>query len=167
MEISAKLQPLKFLPENSYYSENQARFSLEEAIEVLLWVENNQARFSLEEAIEVLLWVENVTGLPYACDPTTCRSAADVAELLKDGVHLCKLINRLLDNGSRAPYNPKPKMPFQKMENISNFLEACKAYGVAEISCFQTCYKVIECLRSLAAVVTLFTSFQCSLTDKK
>ncbi|KIH51835.1 calponin family repeat-containing domain protein [Ancylostoma duodenale] len=51
-------------------------------------------------------------------------------------------------------------MPFQKMENISNFLEACKAYGVAEISCFQTvdlyenkqCYKVIECLRSLAAV---------------
>ncbi|KAK5983814.1 Calponin 1 basic smooth muscle, partial [Trichostrongylus colubriformis] len=51
-------------------------------------------------------------------------------------------------------------MPFHKMENISNFLEACKAYGVAEISCFQTvdlyenkqCYKVIECLRSLAAV---------------
>lgn len=49
------------------------------------------------------------------------------------------------------------------MENISNFLEACKAYGVAEISCFQTvdlyenkqCYKVIECLRSLAAVVRL------------
>ncbi|ETN86923.1 hypothetical protein NECAME_05769 [Necator americanus] len=120
----------------------------------------NQARFSLEEAIEVLLWVESVTQLPYACDPTTCQSAADVAELLKDGVHLCKLINRLLNNGGRAPYNPKPKMPFQKMENISNFLEACKSYGVAEISCFQTvdlyenkqCYKVIECLRSLAAV---------------
>ncbi|KAE9415462.1 hypothetical protein Angca_004503, partial [Angiostrongylus cantonensis] len=133
----------------------------------------NQARFSLDEAIEVLLWVENVTQLPYSCDPTTCQNAADVADLLKDGVHLCKLINRLLNNGSRAPFNPKPKMPFQKrssndnakcnifqMENISNFLEACKAYGVAEISCFQTvdlyenkqCYKVIECLRSLAAV---------------
>lgn len=50
------------------------------------------------------------------------------------------------------------------MENISNFLEACKTYGVAEISCFQTvdlyenkqCYKVIECLRSLAAVVSTF-----------
>ncbi|KHJ87158.1 hypothetical protein OESDEN_13072, partial [Oesophagostomum dentatum] len=52
----------------------------------------NQARFSLEEAIEVLLWVENVTGLPYASDPTACQSAADVAELLKDGVHLCKNI---------------------------------------------------------------------------
>jgi len=48
------------------------------------------------------------------------------------------------------------------MENISNFLEACKNYGVPEISCFQTVdlyeskqpYKVIECLRSLAAVVS-------------
>ncbi|VDP15312.1 unnamed protein product [Heligmosomoides polygyrus] len=65
-----------------------------------------------------------------------------------------------MDNGTRASFNPKPRMPFHKMENISNFLEACKAYGVAEISCFQTvdlyenkqCYKVIECLRSLAAV---------------
>uniref|UniRef100_A0A914R9X8 Calponin-homology (CH) domain-containing protein n=1 Tax=Parascaris equorum TaxID=6256 RepID=A0A914R9X8_PAREQ len=52
----------------------------------------------------------------------------------------------------------------RKMENISNFLEAIKAYGVPEISCFQTvdlyenkqCYKVIECLRALAAVVSCF-----------
>lgn len=52
-------------------------------------------------------------------------------------------------------------MPFHKMENISNFLDAAKAYGVPEISCFQTvdlyenkqCYKVVECLRSLATVV--------------
>ncbi|VDN43274.1 unnamed protein product [Gongylonema pulchrum] len=50
------------------------------------------------------------------------------------------------------------------MENISNFLDAIKAYGVPEISCFQTvdlyenkqCYKVIECLRALAAVVSHF-----------
>lgn len=63
------------------------------------------------------------------------------------------------------------------MENISNFLDAIKAYGVPEISCFQTvdlyenkqCYKVIECLRALAAVVcklihlftSLLTSFNC------
>ena len=48
------------------------------------------------------------------------------------------------------------------MENISNFLNAIKAYGVPEISCFQTvdlyenkqCYKVVECLRALAAVVS-------------
>ena len=49
------------------------------------------------------------------------------------------------------------------MENISNFLNAIKIYGVPEISCFQTvdlyenkqCYKIIECLRALAAVVGL------------
>ena len=48
------------------------------------------------------------------------------------------------------------------MENISNFLSAAKDFGVPEISCFQTvdlyenkqCYKVIECLRMLAAVVS-------------
>lgn len=47
-----------------------------------------------------------------------------------------------------------------QMENISNFLEACKAYGVPEISCFQTVdlyedkqtYKVIECLRGVASL---------------
>ena len=51
------------------------------------------------------------------------------------------------------------------MENISIFLDEAKAFGVPEISCFQTvdlyenkqCYKVIECLRALATVVTLFT----------
>ncbi|CAI4232520.1 unnamed protein product [Auanema sp. JU1783] len=120
----------------------------------------NNARFNLEEAIEVLLWVEQVSQLPYQADPTVCQSAQEVSDLLKDGVHLCKVINRLMGEGTRVPYNARPKMPFHMMENISNFLEGCKSYGVAEISCFQTvdlyenkqCYKVIECLRSLAAV---------------
>ena len=52
---------------------------------------------------------------------------------------------------------------FRQMENISTFLDAIKEYGVAEISCFQTVdlyeckqpYKVIECLRSLAAMVPI------------
>jgi transgelin len=72
-------------------------------------------------------------------------------------------MNRLMNcSGPTAiKFRKNPKMPFHKMENISNFLEACKSFGVAEISCFQTvdlyenkqCYKVIECLRSLATVV--------------
>ncbi|KAI1697749.1 calponin homology (CH) domain-containing protein [Ditylenchus destructor] len=128
----------------------------------------NQARFSLDEAIEVLQWIENVTCIPFPKEPTEFDSAAEVSEVLKDGVALCILMNRLVDcavdkpNGPLAVrYHKGPKMPFHKMENISNFLDACKIYGVAEISCFQTvdlyenkqCYKVIECLRSLAAVV--------------
>ena len=49
------------------------------------------------------------------------------------------------------------------MENISKFLEKIKAYGVPEISLFQTVdlyeakalYKVVECLRALAGVAQL------------
>uniref|UniRef100_A0A914GVS3 Calponin-homology (CH) domain-containing protein n=1 Tax=Globodera rostochiensis TaxID=31243 RepID=A0A914GVS3_GLORO len=123
----------------------------------------NQARFSLEEALEVLLWIEQVTDIQMADPPLgQVHSSSQVSELLKDGITLCILMNRLM--GSTActavKFHKNPRMPFHKMENISNFLDACKAFGVAEISLFQTvdlyenkqCYKVIECLRSLAAV---------------
>lgn len=120
----------------------------------------NQARFNIEEAQEVLLWVEQVTNKRFGADPSTLKSAEQVADALKDGTQLCELLNRLVDEDAGVPYNRKPKMPFHKMENISNFLDGIKAYGVPEISCFQTvdlyenkqCYKVIECLRALAAV---------------
>uniref|UniRef100_A0A915BCD4 Transgelin n=1 Tax=Parascaris univalens TaxID=6257 RepID=A0A915BCD4_PARUN len=120
----------------------------------------NQARFSIEEAQEVLLWIEQVTNVQFDKDPTTFETAQDVADALKDGVQLCDLMCRLVNDANALAYNRRPKMPFHKMENISNFLEAIKAYGVPEISCFQTvdlyenkqCYKVIECLRALAAV---------------
>uniref|UniRef100_A0A914PAP5 Transgelin n=1 Tax=Panagrolaimus davidi TaxID=227884 RepID=A0A914PAP5_9BILA len=69
-----------------------------------------------------------------------------------------KIVNKA--NNVAFRFNQTPKMPFHKMENISNFLNAIKLYGVPEISCFQTvdlyenkqCYKIIECLRALAAV---------------
>uniref|UniRef100_A0AAF5PWL7 Transgelin n=3 Tax=Wuchereria bancrofti TaxID=6293 RepID=A0AAF5PWL7_WUCBA len=120
----------------------------------------NQARFSIEEAQEVLFWIEHATNMQFDKDPSTFETAQDVADALKDGTQLCVLMNRLLDKTNALPYNAKPKMPFHKMENISNFLDAIKSYGVPEISCFQTvdlyenkqCYKVIECLRALAAV---------------
>ncbi|KAH7707249.1 calponin protein 2 [Aphelenchoides avenae] len=122
----------------------------------------NQARFNLDEAIEVLLWIEEATGIHFERDPRQYETATEVADVLKDGVSLCYLMNRLLNspNGTAVRYHKQPRMPFHKMENISTFLDSIKAYGVAEISCFQTvdlyenkqCYKVIECLRSLAAV---------------
>ncbi|VDN60177.1 unnamed protein product [Dracunculus medinensis] len=120
----------------------------------------NQARFNIEEAQEVLFWIEQVTEQPFDRHPATMQTAQDVADALKDGIHLCRLFNRLVNKVDALFYNKRPKMPFQKMENISNFLDAIKSYGVSEISCFQTvdlyenkqCYKVIECIRALAAV---------------
>ncbi|KAE9548747.1 hypothetical protein FO519_008038 [Halicephalobus sp. NKZ332] len=122
----------------------------------------NQARFCTEEAQEVLLWIQDATRIRFPEDPIEYKSAEDVSEALKDGVVLCNLIHRLTHkaNGVLFRFHENPKMPFHKMENISNFLNAIKAYGVPEISCFQTvdlyenkqCYKVVECLRALAAV---------------
>ncbi|CAD6192100.1 unnamed protein product [Caenorhabditis auriculariae] len=119
----------------------------------------NEARFVLEEAIEVLSWIEQMIGEPFAIATSSCANSEDVCRLLKDGIALCKLM-QTLDPTAPVAYNRKPKMPFHMMENISNFLEAVKKFGVMEISCFQTvdlyenkqCYKVIECLRSLATV---------------
>ncbi|CAD5214301.1 unnamed protein product [Bursaphelenchus xylophilus] len=122
----------------------------------------NQARFSIEEAREVLAWIADATGCQFEQDAAEFESDAQVSEALKDGTVLCVLINKLLGSPTAVKYHKNPRMPFHKMENISNFLDAIKDYGVKEISCFQTvdlyenkqCYKVIECLRSLAAVVS-------------
>jgi len=120
----------------------------------------NQARFNLEEAQETLIWIEEVTGHHFDQEAHEMQTAGEIGEALKDGVQLCELGNKLLDGQGSLPYKKTPKMPFHKMENISTFLEMIKKYGVPEISCFQTVdlyegkqlYKVVECLRALAAV---------------
>ncbi|CEF60319.1 Calponin repeat and Calponin homology domain and Smooth muscle protein/calponin family-containing protein [Strongyloides ratti] len=122
----------------------------------------NQARFILEEAQEIISWVQQTTEIPFPIDPMEINDSNEFCNLLKDGVQLCYLINRLLklDKQSLIKFKESPVMPFHKMENISTFLEAIKRYGVLEFSCFQTVdlyenkhpYKVVECLRSLAGV---------------
>lgn len=92
-----------------------------------------------------------------------------------EDLNLARLAEKL--GAGPVDYTRNPRMPFHKvrgggrwpgrkgggpqMENISQFLGAIKAFGVPEISSFQTVdlyeakavYKVVECLRSLAAVV--------------
>ena len=48
----------------------------------------NQARFNLEEAQEVLLWIEQVTNVQFEADPNAMETAQDIADALKDGVQL-------------------------------------------------------------------------------
>ncbi|TMS32342.1 hypothetical protein L596_000195 [Steinernema carpocapsae] len=128
----------------------------------------NIARFNLGEAQEVLGWIEQVTGIQFEKDPATIETSHDMSEMLKDGVQLCMMMNNITKNPKTVRFhvNALPQgvvgtvLFGVTMENISNFLDAIKTYGVAEISCFQTVdlyenkqgYKVIECLRSLAAV---------------
>uniref|UniRef100_T1IU40 Calponin n=1 Tax=Strigamia maritima TaxID=126957 RepID=T1IU40_STRMM len=77
---------------------------------------------------EVLEWIETIIGerLPNA----------PYEEVLKDGIVLCKLMNKLVP-GCIPKWNTGGGQ-FKLMENINKFQEMCKAYGVPEIDVFQT-----------------------------
>lgn len=57
-------------------------------------------------------------------------------DVLKDGVVLCKLINKL-SPGSVPKINESGGQ-FKMMENINNFQKAIKAWGVPDLDVFQT-----------------------------
>ena len=52
----------------------------------------NQARFCIEEAQEVLQWIQDVTKIQFDKDPRDFQSADEVSESLKDGVILCMYV---------------------------------------------------------------------------
>lgn len=58
----------------------------------------NQARFNIEEAQEVLFWIEQVTEQPFDRHPATMQTAQDVADALKDGIHLCRFVLYLISS---------------------------------------------------------------------
>lgn len=70
---------------------------------------------------EIFLGVE---GMKKTCDA------------LKDGVYLCKLMIAL-SPGIIKKVNI-PNTPFRCMENIGNFLNACRKYGLVSTDLFQT-----------------------------
>jgi len=95
---------------------------------------------------EVLQWVETVMGEPLP--------SGDFGEILKDGVVLCKLMNKL-QPGSIKKFKEKvdmfgnpqtvaqPKSPtqgpaFMLMENVQSFINAAKSYGVPDAEMFLT-----------------------------
>ncbi|OXU27165.1 hypothetical protein TSAR_014517 [Trichomalopsis sarcophagae] len=86
-----------------------------------------QAR-NKEQEQEVLEWIEQVLGekLP----------AGNYEDILKDGVVLCQLINKIAP-GSVKKIQTKGTN-FQLMENIQRFQAAIKKYGVPEEEIFQT-----------------------------
>lgn len=94
------------------------------------------SKFDVNLAIEALEWVAAVLQDPALFDDRTDNVRQYVQEKLKDGLILCKLINKIRP-GSVKKINAG-KMPFLKMENIGNFLSGCYAYGVKKEDLFQT-----------------------------
>lgn len=86
-----------------------------------------EANYDYELEYEAQEWIENVTGEQFQ---------RAFAEELKDGRKLCVLINTIKPGVVRKVNDSR--MPFKQMENISNFLKACRTVGVAEHSLFET-----------------------------
>ncbi|KAG0213419.1 hypothetical protein BGX28_004475 [Mortierella sp. GBA30] len=81
--------------------------------------------------------------------------SSDLHESLKDGVILCRLANRLRP-GTVEQISLK-NLPFVKMENISNFLNAAKQLGVQSSDLFQTVdlYEGKDMTQVISTILTL------------
>merc|ERR1719493_52793 len=81
-----------------------------------------------EQEQEVRDWIEAGLGEPLP--------AGDYEDVLKDGVVLCKLMNKI-EAGSVKKFKEKGPA-FLLMENVQSFLAAAKKYGVPDEEVFQT-----------------------------
>lgn len=108
------------------------------------------AKYDKSMEIEACEWINSITGESVA---------ENFGEALKSGEILCCLINKIRP-GTVKKVN-KMKMPFMQMENISKFLQGCRAAGVADHDCFETVdlYEqkdlgvVVQCLHALGRAV--------------
>ena len=74
-------------------------------------------------------WIESVLGEPLG-DGT-------LHEVLKSGVALCNLLNKITPGCCPKPTNKK--LPFMQMENISNYLTACNSkFSIQSFESFMT-----------------------------
>jgi len=103
-----------------------------------------QRRYDGEEQLgthqKIMEWiikvVETTNNLPQSGQYTSQH----VSAFLKDGIALCKLINKLLQSIGMPPiqYRAKVMSQFMAMSNIESFTLAAKQYGVPDTSIFQT-----------------------------
>lgn len=107
-------------------------------------------------------WVNAVVGGDHA----ECKDCEwkNFCNHLRDGVVLCKLINKLLASDGKSPitFQKKVMSPFVAMTNIENFNKGCEEYGLAKEFQFQSgdlwevrkgpFLNVINCIHSLGFV---------------
>ncbi|KAK6634062.1 hypothetical protein RUM43_001677 [Polyplax serrata] len=81
-----------------------------------------------EQEQEVLQWISDVLGEPLP--------KGEYEDVLRDGVILCKLINKIAPNSVNKIQAKGTN--FQLMENVQRFQAAIKKYGVPDSEIFQT-----------------------------
>jgi len=82
------------------------------------------AKFDPERVALVSRWIFDVTG----------KKVNNFHKDLKSGVKLCRLMNKIKPGSCKKV--KVSKMPFVQRENICNYLEACKRYGMRETDVF-------------------------------
>lgn len=82
-----------------------------------------------EKDKEAQEWMETVLGAKFPPGET-------YEDALKDGIILCKLMNKLSPNS--IPKINTTGGQFKMMENINLFQKALKEYGVPDLDVFQT-----------------------------
>jgi len=78
---------------------------------------------------DVTQWIESVTGERKGAGQT-------FFEWCKDGQVLCRAVNKV--QAGICPRINKSSMPFQQMENVTAFIQACRKLGVLEKDLFST-----------------------------
>merc|ERR1719464_1126011 len=68
----------------------------------------------------------------------TGETFTDFFDDIRDGVELCKLLNKIKPNLIAAKKFKKSKIVFVARTNIQLFIEGCKKLGIPETDCFET-----------------------------
>ncbi|XP_028413679.1 myophilin-like [Dendronephthya gigantea] len=110
------------------------------------------ASYDIDGELNARLWIEDVTGILMDDPPPEVESLEQLnewrindrelgprhfANVLKDGIFLCKLINTLEPNTIKKIHEENLNR-FKMTENIFNFLSAAKKWGCTEQDLFQT-----------------------------
>jgi len=90
----------------------------------------NTAKVKPEDEAELKAWIEAVTGESLA--------EGSLHNALKSGAALCKLVNAIEGAGIIKKIHPDTAAIFRQMENITFFLNACKAHGMMSWDLFLT-----------------------------
>lgn len=100
-----------------------------------------QRRYDEEEKLgtqqRIMEWINTV--LAGEVHPCTDMDWKSIQNHLRDGVILCKLVNKLMisDNMPKIRYRARVNSGFVAMSNFENFLDGAKRYGVNEMSLFE------------------------------
>jgi hypothetical protein len=113
------LKNLKSKPKKKF-----KKMSLERQVRLKLAGKRNP-----EQEKEAQEWIETILGQKFPPGET-------YDEALKDGIILCKLMNKI--KAGSVPKINTSGPSFKMMENINVFQRAIKEYGVADVDVFQT-----------------------------